>query len=73
MGRIIVIAALVAIGTMVAAWVGGMIGKAQRRLNRPSDSLPRPRGRRERLRDLLIGLGIMGALIVLGLLLQTPG
>lgn len=73
MGRIIVIAALIAIGTMVAAWIGGMIGRAQRRLNRPSSTLPRARGRRERLRDLFLGLGIMAGLIALGLLIQAPG
>lgn len=73
MGRIIIAAALITIGVIAAAYIGTLVEKVQRRLAPPTTTLPRPRGRRDRLRDVAIGLAIMAALVLLGFLIQSPG
>lgn len=73
MGRIIVIAALITLGVIAAAYIGTLVEKVQRRLSPPTATLPRPHSRRQRLRDGAIGLAIMAALVLLGFLIQSPG
>ncbi len=74
MGRIIVIAALVTIGVIVSAWIGSLTEKVRRRLNPPSSApgLPAPATARNRWRDVAIGLAILLAIVVIGLLIRPP-
>lgn len=71
MGRIIVIAALITIAVVAAAWIGTLTEKLQKRLGRPAP-VPAPMSRGRRLRNLAIGVAIMAALVLLGFLIQSP-
>lgn len=71
MGRIVVIAALIFLAVVGAAWIGTFTEKMQKRLGRPAS--PRlPATRAVRLRNFAIGIAILLALVVLGFLIQSP-
>lgn len=71
MGRIIVVAALITLAVVGAAWIGTLTERVQKRLGRPA---PRqaPATRASRLRNFVIGIAILLALIVVGFLIQSP-
>ncbi|PWR22955.1 hypothetical protein [Zavarzinia aquatilis] len=71
MGRIIVVAALITLAVVGAAWIGTLTEKVQKRLGRPA---PRkaPATRAARVRNVFIGIAILLALILAGFLIQSP-